>query len=1392
MPGLRYFLLLLVSILYLQAQEPEQSLNPRSEVLLSEDWKGLVIEETHEANAASPANSRDQFFSKGIISQSVISEHPPQAARDFDDSLWTPLSVPHNWDQYNGFTGRKHGNLHGSAWYRRTFKVSEKAAGRRIFIFFEGVGSFAEIWVNGQSVGVHAGGLTCCSFDITDFVRPGATNILAVRASHPSGIRDLPWVCGGCERAYGFSEGSQPFGIHRPVRIIITDTVRIRPFGVHIWNDSTASEKGATAFLRTELSSMALKSRRLILRQSLISPVGIVAGTTQSELEIAPGASPAPIQAKIVLYEVSLWNPGAPVLYTLRTELLDATTGALVDALETPFGFRVISWPPPDAGDTNASSTQKASASAQRRTLLVNGKPVFLNGTCEYQHLLGGSHAFSSEMIQARISQITEAGFNAFRDAHHPHDLRYNAAWDSKGLVWWTQFGAHIWFDRPDFKANFKRLLVEWVRERRNSPSLFIWGLQNESMLPEDFARECTALIRELDPTSPSQRLVTTCNGGKGTDWDVPQNWTGTYYGDPATYADDLRKQLLIGEYGSWRSLGLHDEDPASPTSGYSEELMNSLLGTKLSLARKAADSSIGHFQWIFSTHENPGRNSSARGEQIADAWSRLDRIGPANNKGLLTLWGEPLDAWYLYRTHSVPASTGPTVLIAGSTWPDRWTAPAQPHDLSIFSNCEEVELFNDLSGPALARLSRSSDGAPFLFRDIAPLTRVLHAVGRIGGRPVAQDTILLNHLPEAPLRAQALAGEYDSLAPHSGYTSILRVNCGGPAYTDSHGHRWEADRDWVPGASWGAQSWASAFPGLDPALGSIRRIHTPVTGTRDEPLYQDFRYGRTALVERFALPDGDYLVDLHFTEPWYGRGGVDARGWRLFDVALNGQTRLRDLDIYAEVGFGHALVKSLPITINNGLLEISFPRCSSYQAVLSAIEILSPDAKVAKASSSPRQIASAPLPTTIDAVPDDHLEHRFDTGRSLYSNSECIVASLPGELVGSDCLRPSSPSSPAQTLKLSFEADLYLALPLQPIHVNSAAPQPALPSPSALPSQWAPTGDTLTCSGPGPHVFKLWIRHVLAGETVSSGDLPPGAPLFLRRTIPSPEAQSLTELKISHSLSPSSWQTFARLQSGARPHGPSAPGLNPLPQELGDADWVQTPPIEPDPGLSVTLRATDHVELFIALDDRLPPPAWLYEFTPHPGKIALGGRPLRLLRKRINQGDTIVLGANPPLPDGSPAPMYCVFARLARPVTTFSASQATPISAPLNSTSSASVNAQLPLPSPEAPLQTCPGQLNKPGDALVWRFDVGVGDRYFLVPQIIAPTSSGPKSVLRAEFLDREGNVLCESLHEILLNDRPGQLHIRSCTSINAGTYHARFTLISGPPLLLRSLSIE
>ena len=61
--------------------------------------------------------------------------------------------------------------------------------------------------------------------------------------------------------------------------------------------------------------------------------------------------------------------------------------------------------------------------------------------------------------------------------------------------------------------------------------------------LPREFAQECSEIIREMDPTARTMRIITTCNGGEGTDWNVIQNWSGTYGGDVTKYGKELRRR---------------------------------------------------------------------------------------------------------------------------------------------------------------------------------------------------------------------------------------------------------------------------------------------------------------------------------------------------------------------------------------------------------------------------------------------------------------------------------------------------------------------------------------------------------------------------------------------------------------------------------------------------------------------------------------------------------------------------------------------------------------------------------------------------------------------------------------------------------------------------------
>lgn len=761
------------------------------------------------------------------------------------------VNVPSNLDDYYGYRQLKHGNLHGTATYEKHFSV-HKQTGKRYFLQLEGVGTFATVKVNRKSYPKELVGRTSFTLDISDALREG-DNTLNIKVEHPAMQTNNPWPCGGCSSEWGFSEGSQPFGIFRPVSLIETDEVRVEPFGVHVWNNEACD----SVFVDTEvknysdheqtievISKLALSSGKTAFRQT--GKITLKAGETQVVRH----------QAKVS--DAHLWSITDPYLYTLSSII--KREGKTIDDVATPFGIRTISWP---VLRQKQAALRGDSAQMDKKDgrFYLNGSPVFINGTCDYEHLFGQSHAFSHEQIASRVKMMRQAGFNAFREAHQPHNLYYQQLLDEQGMLFWSQFSAHVWYDTSAFRKNFKRLLRRWIKERRNSPSVILWGIQNESVMPKDFTEECAAIIREMDPTAQTMRAITTCNGGEGSDWNVIQNWSGTYGGTADKYDQELKQpnQLLNGEYGAWRTLGfrssdaekLHAGDAKALSKAYTEDAFVSLLGKKAMLAESARDSVCGHFQWLFVSHENPGR------VQPDEAFRRIDKVGPFNYKGLLTPWEQPTEGFYWYRNHYTKVQ------------PDTLTPTAADRNRNL-------------------------------------------------------------------------------LKPAEGYTYLYRVNCGGDAVTDSYGSEWEQDDSVY------SHSWAERF-GMNPFTASQGHITSRIHGLKssseashhaaphDAQLFQYFRWGRHALNYQFAVPDGEYRVELYFAEPWLGKhegAGIDCEGERIFDVAINDSVVVDDLDLWAEAGFAGACKKVVDIKVKGGLLTISFPEVKVGEAIISAIAI--------------------------------------------------------------------------------------------------------------------------------------------------------------------------------------------------------------------------------------------------------------------------------------------------------------------------------------------------------------------------------------------------------------------------------------------------------------------
>ena len=87
----------------------------------------------------------------------------------------------------------------------------------------------------------------------------------------------------------------------------------------------------------------------------------------------------------------------------------------------------------------------------------------------------------------------------------------------------------------------------------------------------------------------------------------------------------------------------------------------------------------------------------------------------------------------------------------------------------------------------------------------------------------------------------------------------------------------------------------------------------------------------------------GEYRVELYFAEPWHGKGGGekdDYEGMRIFDVAINGETVIDDLDPWAEAGYCGALKRVVTAKAKAGRIRISFPEVKAGQALICGIAV--------------------------------------------------------------------------------------------------------------------------------------------------------------------------------------------------------------------------------------------------------------------------------------------------------------------------------------------------------------------------------------------------------------------------------------------------------------------
>ena len=147
---------------------------------------------------------------------------------------------------------------------------------------------------------------------------------------------------------------------------------------------------------------------------------------------------------------------------------------------------------------------------------------------------------------------------------------------------------------------------------------------------------------------------------------------------------------------------------------------------------------------------------------------------------------------------------------------------------------------------------------------------------------------------------------------------SKILINTGGGQYTDTSGQIWSADQ-YFTGNSYTYATTSS------------------ITNTTNPTLFKDERSGVNGSPFSYQIPvtNGTYSVNLNFAELYW-----NASGKRVFNVKVEGQTAIQNLDIWSQVGKNTALTKAIQTVVTDGVLNIDFSSTVD-NAEITSMEIL-------------------------------------------------------------------------------------------------------------------------------------------------------------------------------------------------------------------------------------------------------------------------------------------------------------------------------------------------------------------------------------------------------------------------------------------------------------------
>jgi len=451
-------------------------------------------------------------------------------------------------------------------WVRRKFQMPAITSGQRVWLRLGGVLPAAAVYLNGAYVGYTKSSRTQQRVDVTEFVKPGIENLMAIK------VCDFPKV--RLDGIYEWQEVSMIWsGVYRPVCLEITDQVSlideyIQPRLVQSKTDvSFTLSHPSPSPLRVVLRAM--DGKRVIGSTTVTVPAGKTEGS-----------------AEVKLGKFITWYPTHPKLYTMETLIYRGGGPQPIDKGGLRFGMREI-----------ATTTNK---------FMLNGKPIYVRCMGDIALYLDTiAPPVDLNWYLPRLKLARDFGINMGKVCVEMWSQDFVEAADEAGimLIQEVPFGvgpglrANRYTINQEFRNYFSYELDGLVKQSRNHASVVSYSMSSELEFGQQtqesfnfFSRDFTSQAKKLAPHALAIDCtgyvdsIKTAKGDRITDFyaSIIPTWSKEVL-DETVVNNDSRHPALLHEWNWWSCY----PDPTDKPKYKDTQMLPTWFDTLLESARK-------------------------------------------------------------------------------------------------------------------------------------------------------------------------------------------------------------------------------------------------------------------------------------------------------------------------------------------------------------------------------------------------------------------------------------------------------------------------------------------------------------------------------------------------------------------------------------------------------------------------------------------------------------------------------------------------------------------------------------------------------------------------------------------------------------------------------------